>query len=277
MNKLDEDYLKLIENVINNGSEVSDRTGVGTRFLSGAFIKHDMREGFPILTTKKVNYKSSIAETISFLKGHDNYKDFEKEGTKVWNANGEADYWLDNPNHTGEEGYLGRIYGVQWTDWMGEVNQIDNLLKRIKEKPTCRRLIVTAWNPSELDQMALPPCHCFFQVNCDVNTNEMDLDVYIRSNDLALGCPYNLIGYGSLLMIIAKMTGYTPRYLNYHVGNAHVYLNHLEGLSIQLKRSGYNLPKMELKDFDSINDLTKDHFELYKYKHDERIKFKMAV
>lgn len=275
---VEKQYLKLVKKIIDNGETIVDRTGVGTKYLTGALLTHDLRESFPILTTKKVNYKSAIAEMLGFVRGYSNYKDFENLGTKVWNANGDADYWKNSEFYTGTSGDLGRIYGVQWNNWNKDINQLYSLIDQINNNPTSRRLIVTAWNPSELKQMCLPPCHMTFQINCNPENRFMDMDVYMRSNDLGLGAPFNFVGYSALLHMIANVTNYIPRYYNHHISNAHVYLDHIDALKDQLNRDiVHSKPQLKINKKDCLYDYDIDDFEIINYVSHQPIKMKMAI
>lgn len=272
-------YLDTLKEVLKDGMDSTDRTGTGKKTCTGVSMKFDLRKGFPAITTKKLAFKAVVGELIGFIQGVNNYKDFNKLGCKVWDANGEADYWLSNPNHSGEEGDLGRIYGVQWSSWISPdgsvINQLSDTIERIKTDPNSRRHIVTAWNPGELDQMALPPCHVMFQFH--VMGDRLDLTMYQRSADLFLGSPFNIASYAVLLEMVASLTGYKAGMFNYMIGDAHIYHNHIEQVKTQLMNLPFDPPTLKFTKRETIYDFTVDDFELVNYSHHEPIKAPMAV
>lgn len=266
-------YLDLVREVLENGERKDDRTGTGTFSIFGAQKRYDLREGFPLVTTKKVSLKNIIAELLWFLAGCTSiHQKLDCLGgkslhelTKIW------DEWAD------KNGELGPIYGHQWVSWPGAggpVNQVQNALDLIKKDPKSRRIIVSAWNPADLPRMALAPCHAFFQFN--VANGFLDLQLYQRSADIALGVPYNIASYSALLMMTAQECGLTPRYFIHTLGDAHIYSNHTEGLKEQLKRHPHPLPKLAIarKPF---WDLNLEDFTLSGYEHDDPISFPIAV
>ena len=267
-------YLSLIQEILDNGIEKTDRTGTGTISIFGCQRKYDLRKGFPMVTTKKVRFDAIIRELLWFLRGSTNINDELTQYTPIWNA------WAD------ENGDLGPIYGKQWVAWdkfeeqidgtckKTQINQIQQAIDLIKNKPDSRRIIVSAWNVADLPDMALMPCHTFFQFN--VMGDRLDCQLYQRSADVALGVPYNIASYATLLTMIAQECNLIPGVFVHTIGDAHLYLNHIEGLKEQLTRTPKDLPMLKLtnKPFWEIGF---DDFMLENYKHDEFIKFPIAV
>ncbi len=253
-------YLELVQHVLEHGEKKADRTGTGTLSVFGMQKRYDLREGFPLVTTKNVNLKNVLNELLWFLRGSTNIHD--GLNTKIWDA------WAD------KNGDLGPIYGYQWVKWGGHINQIQQAIDLIKKDPSCRRIIVTAWNPEDLPKMALAPCHAFFQFN--VTGGHLDCQLYQRSADIALGVPYNIASYATLLTMVAQECGLTPRHLVHTLGDAHIYLNHVEGLKEQLKRKPHPLPTLRLNK-KPFWDIRLEDFELIHYEHDETIPFPIAV
>lgn len=259
-------YLSLVQEILENGEKKEDRTGTGTISIFGAQRKYDLREGFPILTTKKVLFKGLLYELLWFLRGATNINDDLTQHTPIWDA------WAD------ENGDLGPIYGKQWRSWESTdgrtIDQIANALDMIRNNPDSRRIIVNAWNVGDLDKMALPPCHLLFQFY--VVNGRLDCQLYQRSADVALGVPFNIASYATLMHMIANETGLTPGIFTHTMGDAHIYLNHVEGLKEQLKRTPKKLPKLEITD-KPMDQLKFEDFKLIGYEHDPFIKFKVAV
>jgi len=268
-------YLELVKEVLENGNEKGDRTGTGTISLFGVQKKYDLREGFPLVTTKKVFTKSVIYELLWFLKGVTNINDGLKPHSSIW------DPWAN------EQGDIGPLYGYQWINWekftydettksykMSHVNQIQNAIDLIKKDPNSRRILVSAWNVGDLDKMALAPCHAFFQFY--VVDGQLDCQLYQRSADIALGVPFNIASYAALLMMVAQECNLTPRFFVHTVGDAHIYKNHIEGLKLQLTRTPHKLPTLNIAK-KPFWELTYEDFELVGYEHDEFIKFPIAV
>lgn len=259
-------YLSLVREVLEKGEKKEDRTGTGTLSIFGMQRKYDLREGFPLLTTKKVLFDAVLWELLWFLRGSTNINDDLKEHTGIWNA------WAD------ENGELGPVYGKQWRDWETKdgrhIDQIQNAIDLIKKDPNSRRIIVNAWNVGEIDKMALPPCHMFFQFY--VVNGRLDCQLYQRSADIALGVPFNIASYAALMMMVAQECGLTPGIFTHTMGDAHIYSNHVEGLEEQLKRTPKKLPTLEIAK-KPFWDLKFEDFKLHDYVHDEFIKFKVAV
>jgi thymidylate synthase len=270
-------YLKALKHVLDNGQDRDERTGVGTRALFGLQNRYDLTKGFPALTTKKLAFKQVKAELLWFIAGSDDNKELNKLGCHIWDSNATAPYWQPKARF---EGDLGRIYGVQWRSWQSPdgktVDQLKEIIERIKTNPHDRRLLVSAWNPGELDQMALPPCHIMFQFF--VNNDELSLQMYQRSNDLFLGVPFNIASYSLLLSMVAQVTNLKPKEFIHVMGDTHIYLNHLEQVKTQLKRKPYKLPKLWLNPkIKNIDDFTMDDIKLLNYKYHPPIKAPMAV
>ncbi|MFP4473167.1 MAG: thymidylate synthase [Candidatus Omnitrophota bacterium] len=267
-------YLELVREVLDHGERKDDRTGTGTISIFGAQKKYDLREGFPLLTTKKVLFSAVVRELLWFLKGSTNINDGLKEYTPIWNA------WAD------ERGELGPIYGYQWRKWErfieeGEgrcrkehVDQISQAIDMIKTHPDSRRIIVSAWNAADIDRMALPPCHAFFQFY--VVNGRLDCQLYQRSADIALGVPFNIASYSLLLIMVAQECGLEPGVFVHTLGDAHIYLNHVDGLKEQLTRTPKPLPRVKVA-AKPVLDVQFEDIELIGYEHDAFIKFPIAV
>ena len=264
-------YHDLLRLVLEDGQPRSDRTGTGTLSIFGAQPRFDLRPsgpGFPLLTTKKLHIKSIIYELLWFLRGDTNVKYLNEHGVTIW------DEWAD------EQGNLGRVYGAQWRDWRGEtgvrVDQIDNLIAQIKRNPDSRRLIVSAWNPAEIERMALPPCHVLFQLY--VQDGELSCQLYQRSADLFLGVPFNIASYALLTMMIAQVVDLTPGDFVHTFGDLHLYNNHLDQTREQLTRECRPLPWMKLNPaVKNIRDFKFEDFELVNYDPHPSIKAPIAV
>ena len=239
MNKLDIDYKNLLSDVIEMGVDKDDRTGTGTRSIFGATIRHNMSDGFPILTTKKVAFNTMVTELKWFLRGDTNIEYLHKNNCHIWDGDYEKSGRTD--------GSLGPIYGKQWRDING-IDQLENLITGLISNPNSRRHLVSAWNVEELDQMTLPPCHYSFQ--CYVANGKLSLMWNQRSADLFLGVPFNISSYGLLLLLLCKETGYEPGELIGNFGDLHLYQNHLEQAMEQTLRDGYDLPEIELICYD---------------------------
>ncbi len=273
----DETYLKQLKFVLENGSRRENRTGVDTFGVFGLQARYDLEKGFPALTTKKLFFKSVKAELLWFLEGSNDYKRLNELGSKIWDANAEADYWKPKAKF---EGDVGRVYGVQWRSWNGPddkvIDQIANAIENIKTDPGNRRIIVSAWNPGELDQMALPPCHIIFQFY--VQGDELSLQMYQRSADMFLGVPFNIASYSLLLSMIAHVTGLKAKEFIHVLGDAHIYENHIDQVKDQLERDPYDPPKLWLNpDVSDIDSFTMKDIKLQDYKYHPPIKAPMAV
>ncbi len=261
-------YLDLLRHVLEHGKFKMDRTGTGTYSVFGAQARFPLTHGFPLLTTKKLHLKSIIYELLWFLRGDTNIKYLNEHGVTIW------DEWAD------KDGSLGRIYGAQWCAWRAPdgraVNQIDQVIEQIRTQPDSRRLIVSAWNAGELDQMALAPCHALFQFF--VQDGELDCQLYQRSADLFLGVPFNIASYSLLTMMVAQVCGLKPGRFIHTFGDLHLYSNHLEQARLQLPRQPLPLPQMKLNPaVKNIHDFKYADFELVGYTPHPGIKAPIAV
>ena len=268
-------YLDLVRHILDHGEKKEDRTGTGTLSVFGYQCKYDLREGFPLLTTKKVLFDALVYELLWFLRGSTNINDDLKQHTPIWNA------WAS------PEGELGPVYGYQWRRWekyvMDEktgryqkkhIDQIQNTLHLIKTNPDSRRIIVSAWNVADIDRMALPPCHAFIQFY--VINGRLDCQLYQRSADVALGVPFNIASYALLMSMVARECDLTPGIFVHTMGDAHVYLNHIEGLKVQLGRVPGDLPQLQLPK-KNVLDYTFEDIKLTGYQPAAFIKFPIAV
>lgn len=249
-------YLDLLNRILTEGVEKGDRTGTGTLSIFGNQMRFNLDDGFPLLTTKKLHLKSIIYELLWFLKGDTNVKYLQEHGVRIWNE------WAD------ENGDLGPVYGHQWRTWPdgkgGAIDQIKNVIETIKNNPNSRRMIVTAWNPAEVDQMALPPCHCLFQFY--VANGRLSLQLYQRSADSFLGVPFNIASYALLLLMMAQVTGLKAGDFIHTTGDTHLYLNHIDQAKLQLTREPRPLPKMHLNpEVKDLFDFQYEDFELTDY------------
>lgn len=279
-------YLDLVQTILETGTVQENRTGIRTISMAGAMMRFDLQQGFPAVTTKKLAFKSAVGELVGFLRGYDNAADFRALGCRVWdqNANENAG-WLANPYREGDDD-LGEIYGVQWRRWPAykvldaaneaqiadagsrgygmitrfsdggcekvllykAVDQLRQCLDTIIDNPTDRRILFHGWNCAQMEQMALPPCHLLYQFLPNVARREISLCLYIRSNDLGLGTPFNLTEGAALLHLVGRLTGYAPRWFTYFIGDAHIYENHVDMLREQLEREPFPAPKLVLSD-----------------------------
>ena len=261
-------YLDLLQRIVNEGTRKEDRTGTGTLSVFGHQLRFNLEEGFPLLTTKKLHLKSIIYELLWFLKGDTNVKYLQENGVRIWNE------WAD------ENGELGPVYGHQWRSWPnyngGHVDQIQDIVNALKNNPDSRRMIVSAWNVAEVDQMALPPCHCLFQFY--VANGKLSLQLYQRSADTFLGVPFNIASYALLTMMMAQVSGLKPGDFIHTTGDTHLYLNHLEQAKEQLKRTPRTLPRMVINPkVTSIFDFKYDDFTLEGYDPLPHIKAEVSV
>ena len=271
-------YLDLVKHVLENGVEKGDRTGTGTKSVFGYQMRFDLKEGFPMVTTKKLHLKSIIYELLWFLKGDTNTKYLTENGVKIWNE------WAD------ENGNLGPVYGHQWRNWDSkEIDQIQEIIETLKANPNSRRMLVSAWNPSVLPdtsesfsdnvskgKAALPPCHAFFQFY--VANNKLSCQLYQRSADVFLGVPFNIASYALLTMMMAQVCGFEAGEFIHTFGDAHIYNNHVEQLELQLSRDPKPLPKMHINpEINNIFDFDFEDFTLVDYEHHPHIKGKVSI
>lgn len=261
-------YLQLLKHVLENGEKKSDRTGTGTISTFGYQMRFDLSEGFPCLTTKKLHLKSIIHELLWFLQGDTNVKYLQDNGVRIWNE------WAD------ENGNLGHVYGYQWRSWPKSdgthLDQISQLIHDIKTNPDSRRLIVSAWNAGDIENMALPPCHAFFQFY--VNNGKLSCQLYQRSADVFLGVPFNIASYALLTLMVAQVTGLQPGEFVHTFGDVHIYLNHIEQVNLQLSRELRPLPTMWINP--AVKDIfgfTIDDFKLENYDPHPHIKGEVSI
>jgi len=261
-------YLDLMSKVLEEGTTKEDRTGTGTISLFGHQMRFDLKDSFPLVTTKKVHLKSVIYELLWFIKGQSNVGYLKDHGVKIWNE------WAD------ENGELGPVYGVQWRSWRGAngktVDQLAQVIEGLKKNPDSRRHLVHAWNVAEIDSMALPPCHTMFQFY--VANNRLSCQLYQRSGDIFLGVPFNIASYSLLTLMVAQVCGFEPGEFIHTLGDAHIYSNHLDQCKLQLSRTPYDLPSVKINpDVKSIDDFRFEDFEFINYKAHPHIKGKVAV
>ncbi len=261
-------YLNLLDHVLKNGVQKSDRTGTGTLSVFGYQLRFDLSKGFPLVTTKQVHLRSIIQELLWFLRGDTNVKPLQEAGVRIWNE------WAD------AEGYLGPVYGKQWRAWSNakgqDIDQISELIHNIRNNPDSRRLIVSSWNVADLSLMALPPCHCLFQFY--VADGKLSCQLYQRSADIFLGVPFNIASYALLMQMIAQVTGLACGEFIHTLGDAHLYSNHIEQARTQLARDPYPLPRMQINpDVRSIFDFRFEDFEVIDYQYHPRIQAPIAV
>lgn len=279
------EYLDYLKYVLDNGVLTKNRTGVDTIACSGYMLSHDMSDGFPLLTTKKMGIKNIASELEMFIKGITSKKFLQDRGNKIWNEwcnPKKVPYGHDHETQAkmAAEDDLGPIYGYQWVSFNGDKekgNQLKNVIETVKKDPTSRRLIVSAWNPLQLDEMALPPCHLGFELLCYPESNKMDLIWVQRSCDSFLGVPYDLASYALLLTLICKETGYKPGKVIGMLGNCHIYVNHLDVVKEQLARTPHKLPTIEIDNWKSIWDWQYTDVRLIGYESEGRLVGKIAV
>ncbi len=259
-------YLDLLQDIMDNGQDADNRTGIYARKVFGRQMRFDLNDGFPLVTTKKVYLRAIIHELIWLLSGNTNIKYLHDNNVTIW------DEWAD------ENGDLGPVYGHQWRNFNSQgIDQIKDVIERIKKNPQDRRLIVTAWNPAQIEQMALPPCHCFFQFDVTPD-GRLNCQLYQRSCDMFLGVPFNIASYSLLTMMVAQVCGLKPGEFVHTLGNAHIYSNHFDQVRLQLSRRPYPLPQMKINpDIKDIDDFKFEDFELVNYQCHPAIKGDVAV
>ncbi|MGA0351139.1 MAG: thymidylate synthase [Acholeplasmataceae bacterium] len=285
-------YLELIETILKQGKDKEDRTGTGTRSLFGYQMRFPLKDGFPLVTTKKVYYKAIIHELLWFIKGDTNIKYLVDHDVNIWNDwpyetykksddfQGEtikefAEKIKSDTSFAEKHGDLGPVYGAQWRNFNG-VDQLSYILDLIKHRPDSRRMILSAWNPAEISDMALPPCHTLIQFY--INNNQLSLQLYQRSGDVFLGIPFNIASYALLLAMVAHVTGYDVGEFVHTIGDAHIYHNHLEQVQLQLSRKPMPLPKLWLNpNIKHLEDFTFDDIKVLEYQSHPRIQGKVAV
>ena len=279
MNRNEAQYLTLVDLILERGEVRTDRTDTGTKSIFGHQMRFDLRENFPLLTTKKVHTKSIFAELLWMLSGSTNVRDLQEQGVTIW------DEWAD------KNGELGPVYGGQWRSWESSgvyehtdpkpIDQIQNVINQIKTDPFSRRHIVTAWNPGDLKYMALPPCHMTFQfyvhANAEGSPAELSCQLYQRSGDVFLGVPFNIASYALLTHMVAAQTGLRPREFVHTLGDAHIYLNHVDQVERQMSRSILTGPQLVLDHAPTIFDYTLEDIHVVDYNHHAAIKAPVAI
>lgn len=290
-------YHQLLQEILNQGTDKSDRTGTGTRSIFGYQMRFNLKKGFPLITTKEVHFKSVVHELIWFLKGDTNIRYLALNNVRIWDEwpfkayQNSLDYQgetikefvqkiKDNEAFAKKYGDLGFVYGKQWRNWIGaegfSVDQIREVMNSLKNNPDSRRHIVSAWNPSEIDKMALPPCHCLFQFY--VANNTLSCQLYQRSADVFLGVPFNIASYALLTHMMAHVLGYEVGTFVHTLGDAHLYSNHFEQAQLQLERTFYPLPQIKFKrNVNDLFDFIYEDIELINYQHHPKIKADVAV
>ncbi|XP_041366069.1 thymidylate synthase-like [Gigantopelta aegis] len=281
-------YLEAIQQIIDHGVRKGNRTGTDTFSIFGMQMRYNLKQSFPLLTTKRVFWRGVAEEILWFIRGSTNSKELSDKGVNIWNANGSRAF-LDSLGMTErEEGDLGPMYGFQWrhfgadykdmhTDYSRQgIDQLQSVIEKIKNSPDDRRIVMSAWNPPDLPKMVLPPCQCLVQFY--VANGELSCQIYQRSADMGLGVPFNIASYSLLTCMIAHVTGLKPGDFVHTLGDAHIYVNHIEPLKVQLTREPRPFPKLIIKgEVDSIDDFTMDNLELVKYNPYPKIKMDMAV
>lgn len=260
---VDMQYENLLWDIRNRGVAKDDRTGVGTTSLFGCRLRYDLAAGFPLITTKDVNFRAVAAELLWFLAGDTNVAWLREQGVRIW------DEWAD------PDGNLGPIYGEQWRNWGGHVDQVANVLDQLRTDPNSRRMIVSAWNIDDLPRMALPPCHLLWQLY--VAGGRLSCQVYQRSADMFLGVPFNIASYGLLTHLLAQQAGLTPGDLIWVGGDCHIYHTHITQVIEQGRRYPYPFPRLEVEPAPTLNGYTLDHFTLHDYRHHPALRGPVAV
>lgn len=282
-------YINLIKHILENGISKDDRTGVGTLSIFSYNMTFNLRESFPLLTTKKVYWKGVVEELLWFISGSTNSNILKEKGVKIWEGNSSREFLDSRGLSHYDQGDIGAGYGFQWRHFGAKytnmydnyegkgIDQLKDVIYKIKNTPDDRRIIMSAWNPTDLDKMALPPCHIFVQFWVDTNKKELHSQMYQRSCDVGLGVPFNIASYALLTCIIAKLCDLTPGDFHYCMGDTHIYKNHIDAMKLQITRVPYDFPKINIKAITDIDNITADDIELIDYKYYENIKMNMAV
>lgn len=286
---MESQYINLIKHILENGISKDDRTGIGTLSIFSYNMTFNLRESFPLLTTKKVYWKGVVEELLWFISGSTNSNILKEKGVKIWEGNSSREFLDSRGLSHYDQGDIGAGYGFQWRHFGAKytnmydsyegqgIDQLKDVIYKIKNTPDDRRIIMSAWNPSDIDKMALPPCHIFVQFWVDTNKKELHSQMYQRSCDVGLGVPFNIASYALLTCIIAKLCDLTPGDFHYCMGDTHIYKNHIDAMKLQITRDPYDFPKINIKDITDIDSITVDDIELIDYKYYENIKMNMAV
>lgn len=282
-------YINLIKHILENGISKDDRTGVGTLSIFSYNMTFNLRESFPLLTTKKVYWKGVVEELLWFISGSTDSNILKEKGVKIWEGNSSREFLDSRGLSHYDQGDIGAGYGFQWRHFGAKytnmydsyegkgIDQLQEVIYKIKNTPDDRRIIMSAWNPTDLDKMALPPCHIFVQFWVDTNKKELHSQMYQRSCDVGLGVPFNIASYALLTCIIAKLCDLTPGDFHYCMGDTHIYKNHIDAMKLQITRDPYDFPKINIKAITDIDNIKFDDIELIDYKYYENIKMNMAV
>ena len=287
-NNCDAQYKTLIRDIIENGETRTDRTGTGTLSVFGRSMRFDIQTKFPLISSKKVYFKGVAEELLWIISGCTNAKALSNKGVHIWDANGSKEF-LSNNGLPYKEGDLGPVYGHQWRHFNAKykscddnyskdgVDQLSDVIELIKKDPTSRRIILSAWNPVQNRQMALPPCHTLCQFYVNTTKKTLSCQLYQRSGDVGLGIPFNIASYALLTYMIAKVTGYSPGEFVHVIGDAHIYLNHVDALKSQLEQEEHESPTLELDEVLDIDNFTYDKIHLKNYVFSKAVSMKMAV
>ena len=282
-------YINLIKHILENGISKDDRTGIGTLSIFSYNMTFNLRESFPLLTTKKVYWKGVVEELLWFISGSTDSNILKEKGVKIWEGNSSREFLDSRGLSHYDQGDIGAGYGFQWRHFGAKytnmydsyegqgIDQLKDVIYKIKNTPNDRRIIMSSWNPTDLDKMALPPCHIFVQFWVDIDKKELHSQMYQRSCDVGLGVPFNIASYSLLTCIIAKLCDLTPGDFHYCMGDTHIYKNHIDAMKLQITREPYDFPKINIKDITDIDNITSDDIELIDYKYYENIKMQMAV
>ena len=282
-------YINLIKHILKNGISKDDRTGIGTLSIFSYNMTFNLRESFPLLTTKKVYWKGVVEELLWFISGSTDSNVLKEKGVRIWEGNSSREFLDSQGLSHYDQGDIGAGYGFQWRHFGAKytnmydsyegqgVDQLKDVIYKIKNTPDDRRIIMSAWNPTDLDKMALPPCHIFVQFWVDSNKKELHSQMYQRSCDVGLGVPFNIASYALLTCIIAKLCDLTPGDFHYCMGDTHIYKNHIDAMKLQITRDPYDFPKINIKDITDIDNIKFDDIELIDYKYYENIKMNMAI
>ena len=286
---MESQYINLIKHILENGISKDDRTGIGTLSIFSYNMTFNLRESFPLLTTKKVYWKGVVEELLWFISGSTDSNVLKEKGVRIWEGNSSREFLDSRGLSHYDQGDIGAGYGFQWRHFGAKytnmydsyegqgVDQLKDVIYKIKNTPDDRRIIMSAWNPTDLDKMALPPCHIFVQFWVDSNKKELHSQMYQRSCDVGLGVPFNIASYALLTCIIAKLCDLTPGDFHYCMGDTHIYKNHIDAMKLQITRDPYDFPKINIKDITDIDNIKFDDIELIDYKYYENIKMNMAV
>lgn len=289
MESMESQYINLIKHILKNGISKDDRTGIGTLSIFSYNMTFNLRESFPLLTTKKVYWKGVVEELLWFISGSTDSNVLKEKGVRIWEGNSSREFLDSQGLSHYDQGDIGAGYGFQWRHFGAKytnmydsyegkgIDQLKDVIYKIKNTPDDRRIIMSAWNPSDIDKMALPPCHIFVQFWVDTNKKELHSQMYQRSCDVGLGVPFNIASYALLTCIIAKLCDLTPGDFHYCMGDTHIYKNHIDAMKLQITRDPYDFPKINIKDITDIDNIKFDDIELIDYKYYENIKMNMAI